>query len=76
MLGKKKSSATIAASINSITASFTSMVNSLKQQASEASELKAEKTAEMNALKVECEALEIEKTRALKLAEKIENLVN
>lgn len=52
------------------------MVNSLKQQASEASELKAEKTAEMNALKVECEALEIEKNRALKLAEKIENLVN
>ena len=76
MLGKKKSSATIAASINSITESFTSMVNSLKQKASEASELKAEKTAEMNAIKVECEALEIEKTRALKLAEKIENLVN
>jgi hypothetical protein len=73
---KKETSATIAASINAITQSFTSMVASLKQKSEEAQALKDEKTVEMNLLKVECEALETEKNRALKLAEKIENLIN
>lgn len=77
MFGNKKAtSATIAASINAITQSFTSMVESLKQKSVEAQALKEEKTVEMNLLKVECEALEAEKNRALKLAEKIENLIN
>lgn len=73
---KKETSATIAASINAITQSFTSMAASLKQKSEEAQALKDEKTIEMNLLKVECEALETEKNRALKLAEKIENLIN
>ena len=73
---KKETSATIAASINAITQSFTSMVENLKQKSEEAQALKDEKTIEMNLLKVECEALETEKNRALKLAEKIENLIN
>ena len=73
---KKETSATIAASINAITQSFTSMVESLKQKLEEAQALKDAKTIEMNLLKVECEALETEKNRALKLAEKIENLIN
>ena len=52
------------------------MVESLKQKSEEAQALKDAKTIEMNLLKVECEALETEKNRALKLAEKIENLIN
>lgn len=76
MFTKKINAASIASGIDSITKQFTVMVNSLKQKSEEAQTLKDAKTIEMNLLKAECEALETEKNRALKLAEKIENLIN
>lgn len=76
MFTKKTNSASIASSIDSITKQFTTMVDSLKQKAEEASVLKQKKEVEIQALQTECDALKQESERALNLADKIANIFN
>jgi hypothetical protein len=76
MFTKKINSASIASGIDSITKQFTTMVDSLKQKAEEASVLKQEKEVEIQTLQTECDALERESERALNLADKIANIFN
>lgn len=76
MFTKKINSASIASGIDSITKQFTTMVDSLKQKAEEASVLKQEKEVEIQTLQTECDALKQESERALNLADKIANIFN
>jgi hypothetical protein len=76
MFTKKINSASIASGIDSITKQFTTMVDSLKQKAEEASVLKQEKEVEIQTLQTECDALKRESERALNLADKIANIFN
>lgn len=76
MLGKKLNSTSLSNEIDTITKTFTTMVDNLKQKASMALQLKAEKEEHIAILQQECDDLQAVNDRAVGIADKISNIFN
>lgn len=76
MFGNKLNSTTLSNEIDTITKTFTTMVENLRQKASTALELKSEKENLITELQQECTALQAVNDRAVGMADKISNIFN